>query len=346
MALQPRAAPVPDRVTGSDHRADNHRDTGPPRTSRTRQVLSVLAVAGALPYVTLKLMWLGGSTVGVVDTGLAAAPGARAATATTLAMALVAVVLALAFVSPWGGRLPAMLVLLPMWVGTGLLAPILVVLPVHLLLGSSSAGAGTIDTRSPLADWVYAVVYAGFAWQGLFLLSGFALYVRWRWGRSFAWRHPLGTWTGTRPRSVELPWVAAAAVLLVSATLALATHLSGVMQSPVTTVVVDAALTALAAAGLVALALGRPARLPRWVPVAGIWVGSGATTVWSGYLLILSGLDTGLGASGPMSALDVNAEAVRLVAGLTAATVGLWLVHHRRAVVAGARVRRGVALAR
>lgn len=47
-------------------------------------------------------------------------PAWRAINATTTVFALVGIALALAFSQPWGERLPAWSVALPVWVGTGL----------------------------------------------------------------------------------------------------------------------------------------------------------------------------------------------------------------------------------
>lgn len=93
---------------------------------------------------------------------------------------LVALVLAVVFFR--GLRAPAWLVLPPMWLGAGLLGQILVAFPVILLTssGPSSPGSGQVP---PLADWVYLLVYGGFAGLGIGLLGAFAVYAWQRWGQ-------------------------------------------------------------------------------------------------------------------------------------------------------------------
>lgn len=72
-----------------------------------------------------------------------------------------------------------------MWVGTGLLAPIVLIVPLQLLVGTSSPGEAA--GPPPIAEWVFAMVYAGFIWQAVFLLTGFVLYARSRWGDRLGW---------------------------------------------------------------------------------------------------------------------------------------------------------------
>ncbi|MEU3560911.1 MULTISPECIES: hypothetical protein [unclassified Kitasatospora] len=137
------------------------------------------AVAATGPYLTLKLLWLTGHPVG------SDAPGEMdrlwLVNLLTFGMDAIAVALALAFARPWGRRAPAGLVAFPMWVATGLLGTILIALPLYLLsvlvLGPER---GDPDDKG-IGDWVFLVVYGGFAVQGLALLTAFALYARRRW---------------------------------------------------------------------------------------------------------------------------------------------------------------------
>ncbi|MFX4778103.1 hypothetical protein ABTB39_19705, partial [Acinetobacter baumannii] len=88
---------------------------------------SLLAIAGTLPYIALKVAWRSGSRIGLEDPDFGTSTTMQVANALTMGMDVVAVAMALAFVTAWGRRLPPWLVLGPMWVGTGLLAPILVI---------------------------------------------------------------------------------------------------------------------------------------------------------------------------------------------------------------------------
>ena len=79
--------------------------------------------------------------------------------------------------------MPAVLLLIPVWVGTGLLAPIALGVPLGLA-AQAIAGGSPVPAHNGLHGWVYAVVYGGFAVQAVCLLTAFALYARDRAGPS------------------------------------------------------------------------------------------------------------------------------------------------------------------
>jgi hypothetical protein len=147
----------------------------PPVAYRT---LGWLAAAGTLPYVVLKVLWLTGSTTGTSDPAFLADPTIHAMNVVTLGMDVVVVALALALTHRWGERLPAWLVLLPMWVGTGFLVP----MAVSIMPGTVAAIALSDAGTGPLLPWVQPMVYGGFAWQGVFLCAAFVVHARTRWG--------------------------------------------------------------------------------------------------------------------------------------------------------------------
>lgn len=118
--------------------------TQPPSPNRTDALLAGIAVLACLPYVALKVAWLSGSTVGLTDPDALATTSMEVANALTLGMELVALALAVALARPAGARLPAWLVGLPMYVGTGLLGGILLVVPIQTVLGL---------VRGPRAPW-------------------------------------------------------------------------------------------------------------------------------------------------------------------------------------------------
>ncbi len=101
----------------------------------------------------------------------------------TVAMELLAIGLAVALVRPWGRRVPAWVVLVLGGGATGLLAPILLGLPIgvlaQLLLRQSVSTGGEGD----LASWVFALVYTGFGLQGVALVVLLGRYVLARWHR-------------------------------------------------------------------------------------------------------------------------------------------------------------------
>ncbi len=110
------------------------------------------------------------------------------------------VVLALLLTRPWGRRVPAWLLVLPMWVASGLLLPIMTAYPLQLAVrllggdGGRPAGGGAEPFLEP---WVFGVVYGGFILQGLTLGALFTLYAGERWGA--LWRGGCGICRRARP---------------------------------------------------------------------------------------------------------------------------------------------------
>ncbi|GAA1143178.1 hypothetical protein F4556_005853 [Kitasatospora gansuensis] len=165
-----------------------------------RRGLCAVAVVATLPYLTLKLLWLCGSTVGFTgEADLSIdADALWVANLVTFGMDAVALLLALAFVRPWGRRVPVGLLVFPMWVATGLLGSIVLELPLifgaQLVLGDEPPAA----QQGWLDPWVFVLVYGGFVLQGLALIAGFVLHARERWAVL------LGSRIGDLPRTATL----------------------------------------------------------------------------------------------------------------------------------------------
>lgn len=273
----------------------------PPEISRARVVVSALAVAGTLPYLILKVLWLSGSRVGLLDPEFGRSVTMHVANAATFAMDAVAVVLAVAFASRLADRIPTPALLAPLWVGTGLLAPIVVIVPLQLLLGvPQTSGSGS----EAIAGWVYALVYAGFLWQGVFLLLAFGLFARARWGSVARTPVPRAPWSLSS--TVACILLVTAAVLLVA---------DAAAHAPIAwpNLLGDAAAPLVAVLGLMLLHRGAG---PRWRPVVATWVGSGATFAWGLYQLVLVTVPNDL-VTGETGVLDVATQVVRVAAGLT-----------------------------
>lgn len=75
-------------------------------SSRTRWTISLQAIIGTCPYIGLKLLWLSGSRIGLNDPEFGHGTVMVVANSLTMGMAAVAIVMALAFVTAWGRRLP------------------------------------------------------------------------------------------------------------------------------------------------------------------------------------------------------------------------------------------------
>jgi hypothetical protein len=144
-----------------------------------------LAVAAIVPYVTLKLRWLAGSTVGVTSAdGLAQMHSARFVAGNTITVALVATAggFVVALTRPWADRVPAPLVFVLGAGATGLLAPILTGLPLGLAVQVALGGDLMPAEEAELAPWVFGVVYSGFGLLGLAMAVLGLDHVRRRWG--------------------------------------------------------------------------------------------------------------------------------------------------------------------
>ncbi|MDO5712240.1 MAG: hypothetical protein Q4P32_10945 [Micrococcales bacterium] len=310
--------------------------TTTPETTATslsglRRTLCVGAVLACLPYLALKAIWLLGGRVGLLDPEFGTSATMHVANALTFAMEAVALTLAVAFVAPWGRRLPAPLVLLPMWIGTGLLGGILFALGFTAftqVLGTPAAPSSPSpgapgSPQAAIAQWVFVVVYAGFSVLGLCLLGGFALYAAERWLRPGGWGRRLDTWPAggaTSTRRWELlagPTVVFGVGVLVAG---FAGRTSGLDWS-----LADGTLTIAAGLGLMALAGGRPGGLPGLVPTVGVWVGSGALTAWGAYHFVLLAVPNDLTGGAALDASGLLLQGARIALG-GALAAGLWSV--------------------
>lgn len=231
-------------------------------TPLAHRALGWAAAIGTLPYLTLKALWLTGSDVGTTDPALVHSSAMVVLNGVTAVLDLVVIALALALTHPVGRRLPAWLVLLPMWVGTGLLVPVAVgVLPATLL-----ASADPSTPPDFLESWVRPLVYGGFAWQAVFLLAAFALHARAR-------------WSPARGTSALLPVTATGGIVLAMLSGVLHVVLAVRTGVPAAAVqeTVSALLALLGAAGVLGLVRGSEHRV---AAVVAAWTGSAALFAW------------------------------------------------------------------
>ncbi|MET9577925.1 hypothetical protein ACLQ2D_08770 [Streptomyces sp. DT199] len=314
--------------------------TGP---GRARRILRAVAIVSCVPYLALKAAWVAGSHVGI--------PQGSSLLDDRLAMAVInglsilldsaVIVLALVLTRPWGLRVPAWLLAFPVWVATGLLAPVMAGFPAQLVVRAFGGGGASAAGREAFLDeWVFAVVYTGFIAQGLALGGLFVLYARGRWGhlwRGRVWDLPVGA-VGPAHRALA---VAAAVLALLPLTLH-ALWACGVsaglgegraadrggefyVLEALYVVFLLAAVT-----GAVLLAFRRGRALPVAAPLSLVWVGSGAVACWGGWLSLAS-----LG--GPADLADratplMNlAYAGQMLVGLLVAAIGVYHFAERSA---------------
>jgi hypothetical protein len=145
------------------------------RWSQIRAVAGYGTVIAVTPYLLIKIAWTFGFFLPTEQMGDA---GWRAINAATAVLAAAGILLALAFCAPWGERLPAWLVALPAWIGTGLLVPMLLLAPA---LGPAAVSR---DLRTGAAGiWAYEQILIILSLVGVAvgLPLAFAGYVRSRW---------------------------------------------------------------------------------------------------------------------------------------------------------------------
>ncbi|MFJ6615894.1 hypothetical protein ACIQPT_37070 [Streptomyces sp. NPDC091289] len=314
----------------------------PYRVSRARAVLRAVAMVSCLPYIGLKTAWIAGSRVGIPD-GSALLDGGtmlRVANGATVLMDAAVIVLALLLTRPWGRRVPAWLLVLPMWVASGLLLPIMTAFPVQLVVrllgGGDGRPVGEGNSEPFLDPWVFGVVYGGFIVQGLALGTLFALYARERWGH---------LWQGRLrdlPESPTTPALRATAVAAASAALLPGvTHLLWVTGS---TAGLDAGRTSdfyvmeavsllfvvVTAVGVLLLAFPRTGRLSLRLPLVLAWVGSAEMACWGGWLSIAGLMGAGEDADRPTTVTTVT-YAVQMLAGALVVTLGAYFFAERAA---------------
>jgi hypothetical protein len=145
------------------------------RLTKIRRISGYGAAIAVTPYLLIKIVWSFGLFIPTEQMG-----GAdwRAINAATALLAAVGILLAMAFSRPWGERLPAWLVALPVWVGTGLLVPMLLLAPV---LGPAAMNR---DQEAGAPEfWIYEqiLVMISLVGVGVGLPLALAGYARARW---------------------------------------------------------------------------------------------------------------------------------------------------------------------
>lgn len=270
------------------------------RPTAPRRALRAVAVASCLPYLALKVAWLAGSPVGVPEgSPLRSGTALFVVNALTAVLEAAVVLVAFALTSAWGRRLPAWLCTLPLWVATGLLAPVVVVAPATGVVGLFGwENAGSSDAGGFLDPWVFAVVYGGFTVQALALGGLFAGYLRDRWGWLLRGRiaalPPSATLAAQRACAVAATGLVGLVVAvelhwLGGGTAALSEHQAADRDAAFHLNAASRVLFGLAAAAGVWLLTFRPAR---WsgvrVGTATLlgWVGGAALACWGGWLLL------------------------------------------------------------
>jgi hypothetical protein len=255
-----------------------------------RLIVCYATIACAVPYLALKIIWLAGGQLGVADPILTTDSTMIALNVVTAFMDIVAIMIALAFTYSWGLRIPAWLLVPPIWIAAGLLARFVVVVPVVAISFALASVSAPVPPGGPVEPWVYAVVYPGFTGMGIGLLLAFALYVNARWPAVFESQRQPARSRATQTVLVALS-SAGALVAAAGTALPLAWALgstagvrpdlaAGRTFSSYVLNATDAAMGIGAAAGLLTMVLGSGRRTPHWIVVIVTWVGSGSLFAW------------------------------------------------------------------
>lgn len=295
-----------------------------------------IAAICCLPYLFLKLVWTLDIPVGITDRSVLHESGWVAGNALMAVIELAGLLLVLALTRPWARRVPAWLLLFPAWVGTGLLFQVVVGAALTGLF-SASSHASSVDTGG-IQAWVFVVVYATFAGQGVALAIAFACYIRARWSQLLA--QPTGDVVAKRAVRVRSwPENHVTQIAQVVATMAIAAALvcvywaaggsfgpSGTQPNPSSAMQVSRAAGAVTAAvGLLALA-GRWGRERRfWLPAALTWIGSGALAAFDGLWFVLFLIFRPDASEAGWSLTD-TVLVIKVVIGVLAAAVGVLAV--------------------
>ncbi|WP_031477321.1 hypothetical protein [Streptomyces bicolor] len=320
---------------------------GPFVLSRSRRVLRAVAVVSCVPYLGLKAAWIAGSHVGIPDGSSLLDHRTSMAIVNGISVLLdsAVIVLALVLTRPWGLRVPAWLLAFPVWVATGLLAPIMAGFPLQLAV-RAFGGSTNHAQRGPgredfLHEWVFAVVYSGFILQGLALGALFVLYARDRWGhlwRGRVWELPVGVIGAAQratagaagllalfPLTVHLLWACGSTAGLSAGRAAERTGDFHVLEAMYVVFLV----AAVTGGWLLAFRRGRALKVR--TPLALAWVGSAAVTCWGGWLSLasLGGVDDIADRPTPLMNL---AYAGQMIVGILVAVVGAYYFAERSAV--------------
>jgi hypothetical protein len=301
-----------------------------------RLIVGYGAIACALPYLALKVVWLAGGQLGVADATMMRDGSMVALNVATAGMDLVGIGIALAFTHAWGLRIPAWLVLPPAWVALGLLARFVIAAPI-IAVASTLTSRPVPPAPGPVHPWVYTLVYTEFVGMGIGLTLAFVFYARVRWGSLFRSASPSTTQRVQVPLAnaaalmaaivggLHLAWALGVTVGLPNELVARRTFSSHVVNA------VDGVMMVAAAVGVLMI-VHRLGRQSLWIPVTLAWVGSGFLFAWGlwGLINVLANTALVRGRLGATSWLNLLGLA-QLLAGLIIGLIVLFQLAERQA---------------
>jgi hypothetical protein len=293
-----------------------------------RRIAGSSAAVAMTPYLLIKVAWTFGILVPTEEMNSASW---RAVNATTAVLAAAGILLALALSRPWGERLPGWLIALPVWVGTGLLIPMVFLAPV---LGPAAI---VRDRQANSADvWVYEQVFVMLSLVGVGVGLPIALagYARARWPEALSGPLSVAPPGSTRRPPTTLAWLVAAGCIALGAVKVYwaaggsvgiqPDRLNGDMWWHLLSLSTGA-WALVGAWGLLALATGRGSRRFA-LPMAAVWVSSGMLFAYNLFFAVR--FDSALSPEHPL-ARNVTTGA-GIILGVLMGLVILLVLHDRR----------------
>jgi hypothetical protein len=280
--------------------------------------LAAGVTVGTAPYVVLKVSWLAGGDLGLRDPASMQTTTYVVANSITLVLELV--VVALAWVLALGAPQRLLVVLAPLvWGATGLMVTPVLSAAVNAVTGGPS---GERLAGDALHAWVYAVVYLGFAVQGVGIAALFGAQVARTWPWLLAPR--------LAPVSPALVGGASAGALTGLGFLLLASGVDPVWFGPAVTEGAERGSWVVTGLLCLAGALGSVVTVRRSGLFASVcaWLGTGAMVCWSGYSLLVAGVDAAVAEATPLPLTALAAVSGVVLA--AAVAVSLRAVSHER----------------
>ena len=254
---------------------------------------------------------------------------------------VVAILAALAFTHRWGRRLPAWLILAPIWVGTGLLIPAAVEVVNGAVAAALTGGRAVSLAGGLVAPWAYLLVYTSFGLQAVLLTTAFVWYARTRWAEAFDRAHGAtdpGPTAGLQRVLATAGAVAGGAVAASHLVMAFGAegaffgaYQHGWQYTARSGEVVNAAMAVLAAVGILVMTRrpGTGGHTPTWwMGLAATWTGAGAMVAYA--LLTLVAIVTRAPESDTVTPLDGLTQLGALVGGIVIGLTGAFQLAERR----------------
>lgn len=298
------------------------------RLDRAGRLAAYGAALAITPYAVIKISWVVGAMAGLlpVDDSFSTA-GWVVLNTVTVAMAGIGIGTALALVRPWGLRIPAPLVVSVAWVGTGFLVPVLPYAVLDSVLGLSDGAPERHGDDGPaMPGWEAGLIQFSFVGMGLGLALALPAYLGRRWPDAFAGR--VGGFGPAGRRGA--PGAVGAATVIGVVWVYWALGGTAGIAHPARQHADGRLLTGLwglwaltAAAATWAVSRGRPARLPRWIPLTLGWLGSGSLFGWSAWRLLFTSYVAIARPAGTTLPEDLAVSAVVYAAAVAAGAVML-----------------------